>query len=278
MSIGVGEALTEARISAGIRLADAAAETRIRESHLLALEEEDFGRLGGDVYVKGFLRSYARHLGIDPEPLIATYRRHYQGGEEAARVASQPIESPPVARRPIATIVVVLVVLVLGGLFVIGVLVPDDEGSEDGLAAPDPVEEELESEEPDDGDEEGGTETQGVADGGGDEEDAREGDGSDEGVSEDDGAPEPTEDELTLTFAVPSGVTWARIIVDGEHVAEGEYQGGHSETYTGEEIVVRIGAPQNASLELNGEDVGQLGSGSPVDVTCTTSAGDCVIG
>jgi hypothetical protein len=42
-----------------------------------ALEAEDFAALGGDVYTKGFLRSYATFLGLDPEPLVEAYRQHY---------------------------------------------------------------------------------------------------------------------------------------------------------------------------------------------------------
>ena len=39
-----------------------------------ALEQERFGELGGSVYAKGFLRSYAGYLGIDPAPLLEAYR------------------------------------------------------------------------------------------------------------------------------------------------------------------------------------------------------------
>ena len=48
--------------------------TRIKSSYLEALEQERFGELGGSVYAKGFLRSYAGYLGIDPAPLLEAYR------------------------------------------------------------------------------------------------------------------------------------------------------------------------------------------------------------
>ena len=70
----IGEALRSAREAQGKSLDDAAAATRIRSTYLQALEEERFGELGGSVYAKGFLRSYAGYLGIDPAPLLEAYR------------------------------------------------------------------------------------------------------------------------------------------------------------------------------------------------------------
>ena len=70
----IGEALRSAREAQGRSLDDAAGATRIRASYLEALEQERFGELGGSVYAKGFLRSYAGYLGIDPAPLLEAYR------------------------------------------------------------------------------------------------------------------------------------------------------------------------------------------------------------
>jgi cytoskeleton protein RodZ len=70
----IGEALRSAREAQGTSLDDAAVATRIRSSYLEALEQERFGDLGGSVYAKGFLRSYAGYLGIDPVPLLEAYR------------------------------------------------------------------------------------------------------------------------------------------------------------------------------------------------------------
>jgi cytoskeleton protein RodZ len=70
----IGEALRSAREAQGKSVEDAAAATRIRSSYLEALEQEQFDQLGGNVYAKGFLRSYARYLGVDPAPLLEAYR------------------------------------------------------------------------------------------------------------------------------------------------------------------------------------------------------------
>jgi len=87
MSTGIGEALRAARRQQGRSLADAASATRVRESYLAALEEEEFAALGGDVYVRGFLRSYARFLGLNPEPLLESFRREHERPDEAPPLA-----------------------------------------------------------------------------------------------------------------------------------------------------------------------------------------------
>ncbi|HEY2960001.1 MAG TPA: RodZ domain-containing protein [Actinomycetota bacterium] len=70
----IGEALRSARTAQGRSIQEAAAATHIRSSYLEALEAERFEDLGGHVYAKGFLRSYAAWLGLDPAPLLAEYR------------------------------------------------------------------------------------------------------------------------------------------------------------------------------------------------------------
>lgn len=64
-----GERLRDARIAAGISLDDAAEQTKISARQLSAIEEGDWTRLPAPVYVRGFIRIYARFLGIsDPLP------------------------------------------------------------------------------------------------------------------------------------------------------------------------------------------------------------------
>ena len=74
----IGETLRSAREAQGRSLEEASAATRIRASYLQALEEDCFERLGGHVYAKGFLRSYATWLGLDPAPLLDAYRAQEQ--------------------------------------------------------------------------------------------------------------------------------------------------------------------------------------------------------
>jgi cytoskeletal protein RodZ len=70
MSSPLGETLRRARLSKNVTFEDAERVTRIRREYLEALEREDFGRLPAPVYARGFLRSYAGYLGLDPGQLM----------------------------------------------------------------------------------------------------------------------------------------------------------------------------------------------------------------
>ncbi len=58
----------------GIALDEIAQKTRIRVSYLKALEDENFEQLPPEVFSKGFLRAYAKYIGLDPEVVIKSYK------------------------------------------------------------------------------------------------------------------------------------------------------------------------------------------------------------
>lgn len=70
---GFGERLRREREMRGISLDDVAAATKIGTRLLRALEEEQFDRLPGGIFNKGYVRAYARHVGIDEEQALADY-------------------------------------------------------------------------------------------------------------------------------------------------------------------------------------------------------------
>jgi len=72
---GIGPALRKARQSRGKSIEEASRDTRIRGEYLQALEREAFGSLRGDVYVRGFLRSYSSYLGLNPDKVVSVYVR-----------------------------------------------------------------------------------------------------------------------------------------------------------------------------------------------------------
>jgi cytoskeleton protein RodZ len=74
---GIGPALRKARLLRGKSLEEASRETHIRADYLRALERERFDALLGDVYVRGFLRSYSAYLGLDPTKVLTVYNRHF---------------------------------------------------------------------------------------------------------------------------------------------------------------------------------------------------------
>jgi cytoskeletal protein RodZ len=66
----LGETLRRARTAKGITIEDAERVTRIPRKYLEALELENFGILPAPVYARGFLRSYAGYLGLEPKELM----------------------------------------------------------------------------------------------------------------------------------------------------------------------------------------------------------------
>ena len=74
MAIGAfGERLRREREMRGITLAEISESTKIARRHLESLEKEDFDALPGGIFNKGFVRAYARFLGIDEDQAVADY-------------------------------------------------------------------------------------------------------------------------------------------------------------------------------------------------------------
>jgi len=72
--ISAGKALSTARKKKRLRYKKLSSELNIDESYLVALEEDNFELIpGGEAYVKGFLRSYAKKLDLNPDEIIQIY-------------------------------------------------------------------------------------------------------------------------------------------------------------------------------------------------------------
>ena len=69
----LGQYLHDARVAKDIDLRDAAQQTRISIQYLRALEDEDFSKLPGEVFVKGFLKNYGRFLKLDESEVMKRY-------------------------------------------------------------------------------------------------------------------------------------------------------------------------------------------------------------
>jgi cytoskeleton protein RodZ len=68
-----GERLRREREMRGITLAEISESTKIASRHLESLEKQDFDSLPGGIFNKGFVRAYARFLGIDEDQAVADY-------------------------------------------------------------------------------------------------------------------------------------------------------------------------------------------------------------
>lgn len=88
--VSIGAALRQAREARGESLGDVAHALKLNPRQVEAIEQERFDLLPGKAFVRGFVRNYARHVGLDAEQLVAQLPDAYP----AAGV--QPMElSPP---------------------------------------------------------------------------------------------------------------------------------------------------------------------------------------
>src|SRR5438876_877553 len=87
-----GERLKRERKLREVSLDELSKATRISNRFLLALENEDWGKLPGGVFGHGFVRSIARYLGLSEEALLGEY--------DSARAENLP-STPPKPEQPI---------------------------------------------------------------------------------------------------------------------------------------------------------------------------------
>ena len=70
-----GASFKKARESKGISLVQIAGETRISTRFLAAIENEEFHLLPGGIFNRGFVRTFAEIVGLDPDQAVADYAR-----------------------------------------------------------------------------------------------------------------------------------------------------------------------------------------------------------
>src|ERR1700710_490710 len=129
-----------------IDIAEVESATKIRAKYLRALENEEFGLLPGNTFVKTFLRTYAEYLGLDPQLLLEEYRASYEPRSEgelqpysvAARrrqrdQGRRPRRAPSGPPGP-GTAVIVLVGVVLVIFAILGLTGGGNNGSSSNTA------------------------------------------------------------------------------------------------------------------------------------------------
>ncbi|MEU6405730.1 RodZ domain-containing protein [Streptomyces sp. NPDC046985] len=113
----VGRALKDARLAAGLTVDEVSAATRVRIALVQAIEADDFGPCGGDVYARGHIRALAREVGVDPAPLLDQYAAEH-GGRPAPTPAAPLFEAErirPERRGPNWTAAMVAAIVVVIG-------------------------------------------------------------------------------------------------------------------------------------------------------------------
>jgi cytoskeletal protein RodZ len=112
-TISLGSYLKSERELRGVDLAEVAAETRVPEASLRSIEEDRLDDLPGEVFVRGFVKAYARCIGLDVDEVLARIDR------PAPRLSMPLVHSTTInlRRRRIAS-PAVLFVLLLASLLI----------------------------------------------------------------------------------------------------------------------------------------------------------------
>lgn len=244
----LGDLLRETREQRDLSLEQVEADTRIRHKFLVALESEDYEALPGQVYVRGFLRTYAAYLGLDAERVSGLYAATL-GAREAEPLPSVPLvevdmEGPRDLRPIVRVLAVVAVLVVLVAAYVrapwrvwLG-LQPSPVASATATATQPAATVEPSS-----------TPT-----------------------------PQPTATPTAAPTATPSpsaevrvqflvtGRSWVQVLVDGQVAYAGLLENEAHEWVGSDRIVARIGNAGAVDITVNGQHLGTLGSEGDVIV------------
>lgn len=107
-----GQLLQEKRLEKELSLDDVARKTKLKKEYLEALEKSDFNRLPSATSIKGFLRNYAVCLRLNPETVLAMFRRDFEensSGEIIPRGLVDPIAGK--RRLPSANFLILIIAL-----------------------------------------------------------------------------------------------------------------------------------------------------------------------
>lgn len=113
----VGEIIKNARIRKKLTRLQLAKKTKINPKYLKALENNDFANLPEAAFVKGFIRNYANAVSLDPEQVLAIFRRDYDQdvkGQVVPRGLVQTTTEKRLLWTPKTTMIAVVVLLTVG--------------------------------------------------------------------------------------------------------------------------------------------------------------------
>ncbi len=225
----------------------AAEETRIRSDFLMRMESDEFDFLA-PTYVRGFLKTYARYLRVDPTPLLEEFDSRFG----ARRMESQQIlalelhgkkhSSLPKKRMNSWTMAALMAFSVIVVLALIGLT--QDSGDEDDRS---PVAARSSS-----------TPT------------ASSSPSTPAVVSTPTDAAIAAVDGVTVEVVAVNGDCWVLAAEDGNTVDPGgtTLAQGDTFTFTGtEKVFLRLGAPSAVELIVNGQNIGSPGGQDPVNLT-----------
>ncbi|KUG03811.1 transcriptional regulator [hydrocarbon metagenome] len=228
--MGLGETLKSARIQSGITLEHIEEETKIRRLYLEAIENENYGILPPRVYAVGFVKRYARFLGLDENELVEEFKQAAYGGqhhdEEIVQVAKKDFNIP--VKNILAGLLFLLIALWVGN-YMVGFFsraVEDNRVADPGSGIE--IQEPKDNNDPTEGEENPGT--------------------------------VENEPETAVVSVKARSDCWLQAIVDGEKVFEAVLPAGQEKNLEGRQSVyIRVGNAGGVDIIYNGEQIDPLG-------------------
>jgi cytoskeleton protein RodZ len=244
----IGNSLREARLRQGLDLAEIEQATKIRSRYLRALEEEQFELLPAQTYVKGFLKAYADQLGLDGDLYVEEFNSRYATDEEPVQHGrggggggSWP---PPVRLQSSAVLIALTAIGIATALVVIAWRFGATDEPE-GIPGLPPAAAEQSAKQT--------TRAQRAA--------------------KQRTKPASQSRNINLVAFAAQGDCWLEIhrgSAVGELLSEGTLEEGRrTAKFTGKRLWVRVGAPSNVVIRVNGKRVQLPGSGAPRTVFIT---------
>jgi cytoskeleton protein RodZ len=227
----LGEEFRSAREARGLTLSDVAEQIHIRSVYLNAIENEDWKAIGAPVYVRGFIRTYARFLGLPAEEAVAQFNESAPPERPAAAAAvldfSDDRRSGPSLWAILGTLVALLLVA-----FVVYEYWQYAKGG-------------------------GGTAPVARATRGAQPVPASAGSQAPVPSTAPSGSPAPAlHHRLAIRLTQRS---WLRVTVDGATKIEGIFPAGTSRTFTGNVADVRAGNAAGVTVAVNGRPPASMG-------------------
>ena len=238
----LGERFRAAREARGLSLSDVAEQIRIRSVYLAAIEDENWPAIGAPVYVRGFLRTYARFLGLEPEEVVgefngASAERDVPGPASAGSFDAAPLAAGPSRNLSWMIWVASAVAVLLIGFVVYNEMAFRQRTPEVAAASPTAAPSASVSPLPSNA-LEASPSPQASA--------SPAGDGP---------------NSLVIRLSAPS---WVKVVVDGNVSMEGTFPAGTVKQFHGKVALLRIGNAGGVAVQVDGKDVGTLGAAGDV--------------
>jgi cytoskeleton protein RodZ len=242
---GLGEEFRAAREARHLSLSDVSEQIHIRAVYLQSLEDEEWSAIAAPVYVRGFIRTYARFLGLPGEQAVAHFNESIGASAKQNELSAAPPRRRPSVWLFVATAAALLLVAFVGYNYYI---FQQQSPSSQTAAATSTAASDAATTDPA----------------------AAASTAPSDDASNQPASTKPTKPSTanpTLEVRVTQA-SWLLVTIDGKQRLEGIFPAGTTKEFHGNSVTIRAGNAGGVHLAVNGKELGSMGpSGAVVDRT-----------